>query len=153
MYDKITWRSVGSDQGNAVLGSGALSIGFENEILIGAREARQPVENGEFVGNRGIRRWEVYVEVHGTSKGMAVMFVSLIVTSMHLRTTRLRHSPLHFRLLLLSLSTNSLSLTKTECNDGVHTSELYIHPTLHTISDLNRVDRTMFTGLFYILAP
>jgi hypothetical protein len=59
---KITWRSVRGDQGNAVLGGGALSTGLENEILVGASETGEPIKNGEWF-IIGIVR-EVNVKVH-----------------------------------------------------------------------------------------
>jgi hypothetical protein len=59
---KITWRSVRGDQGNAVLGGGALSTGLENEILVGASETGEPIKNREWfvIGIVG----KVNVEVH-----------------------------------------------------------------------------------------
>ena len=40
-----TWGGVGRDEGNAVGGGGALSSGLDNEVLVSAGEAREPVQH------------------------------------------------------------------------------------------------------------
>lgn len=43
--NRHTWGGVGRDEGDAVCGGGALRAGLDDEVLVGAGEAREPVQH------------------------------------------------------------------------------------------------------------
>jgi len=45
LKNRFTWGSVGGNQSNALSSGGALSTGLDYEVLVGACEAREPIEN------------------------------------------------------------------------------------------------------------
>jgi len=69
-----TWGGVGRDEGNAVGGGGALSSGLDNEVLVSAGEAREPVQHLQSSDTtpRHIRRSDSPRPLEAGSKGVAL---------------------------------------------------------------------------------